>query len=282
VGEVVRLREQLSWFEKRPLFGRRIVVTRARAQASDFVDRLESLGAEVFQVPAIEVVPPASYESVDEALGRLRDYGWVIFTSVNGVAAFLDRLRETGGDTRELGNSRLAAIGSETERALAQAHLRADVVPHEYRAEALAAAIGEGAVRGQRILLARAAGARSVLPDTLRALGAVVDDVATYRTKVPTVAVDEVRKSLDEGAVDLLTFASSSTVRHFVEMVGRKTVTAALARREADGGRRVKVGCIGPITGQTASDLGLPVDIQPNAYTISAFTEAIVAYFCEG
>jgi uroporphyrinogen III methyltransferase/synthase len=113
-------------------------------------------------------------------------------------------------------------------------------------------------------------------------LGAVVDDVATYRTRVPTVAVDEVRRSLDEGTVDLLTFASSSTVRHFVEMVGLRTVTAALARRDADGSRRVKVGCIGPITGQTACGLGLPVDIQPDTYTIPAFTEAIVAHFHKG
>jgi len=282
VGEVVRLREQLRWFEARPLLGLCIVVTRARPQASEFVDRLEGLGADVVQAPAIEIVPPVSYEPLDAALRRLREYQWVVFTSVNGVGVFLKRLRELGSDTRELGDARLAAIGSETARALAEAHLRADIVPEEYRAEALAAALSREIIRGQRVLLPRAAAARPILPDTLRALGAAVDDVPAYRTRVPEGTAHDVRRRLSDGKVDLLTFASSSTVRHFVEMVGAETLSQALARKTKDGARRVKVGCIGPVTARTVHELGLPVDIQPTTYTIPAFTEAIVARFCNG
>lgn len=266
--------------DARPLSGRRIVVTRARRQASEFADRLEELGADVVQLPAIEIVPPASYEPLDAALRRLHEYRWVIFTSVNGVWAFLARLKEVGGDTRQLGGARVAAIGSETARALAHAYLKADIVPEEYRAEALAAAVGGGLVRGQRVLLPRAAAARSVLPEALRTLGAVVDDVVAYRTQAPAIAADEIRRFLADGAVDLLTFASSSTVRHFVEMVGMDILREALAQRQPDGARRVRVGCIGPVTAKTANDLGLPVDIQPSRYTIAAFTEAIVSHFC--
>jgi uroporphyrinogen III methyltransferase/synthase len=227
-------------------------------------------------------VPPASLEPLDEALRRLRAYQWVIFTSVNGVVAFLERLGALGGDTRQLGDAKLAAIGPETARALARAHLRADVVPQEYRAEALAAALGGESVQGQRILLPRAAAARSALPDALRTLGALVDDVAAYRSQVPTLGTDTIRQLLATNSVDLLTFTSSSTVRHFVELVGADLLRAAVSGRQSDQGRRVQVGCIGPVTAETARELGLPVDIQPSEYTILAFTEAIVAHFCNG
>jgi len=278
IGNIVRLREQLQWFETSPLFGRRIVVTRARHQASDLVDRLEARGAEVIELPAIEIVAPDSFETLDAALRRLPEYGWVIFTSVNGVEAFLARLMAVGGDLRRLGGARLAAIGSETARALERAHLRADVIPDEFRAEALATAL-EGAVRGERILLARAEGARALLPETLRSLGAHVDDVAVYRTRVPDVSIVEVRDRLASGTIDLLTFASSSTVRNFVALVGAERLRAALAARGPGGARILRVGCIGPITAATAVDLGLPVDVQPSTYTIPAFVEAIAAAF---
>jgi uroporphyrinogen III methyltransferase/synthase len=278
VGNIVGLRERLQWFETSPLFGRRIVVTRARRQASDFVDRLEARGAEVIELPAIEIVPPESFETLDAALHRLPEYGWVIFTSVNGVEAFLARVMAIGGDLRRLGGARLAAIGSETARALERAHLRADVVPGEFRAEALAAELG-GAVQGERILLPRAEGARAILPETLRSLGARVDDVAVYRTRVPDVSVVEIRDRLASGTIDLLTFASSSTVRNFVGLVGAEQLRAGLAARGPDGTRILRVGCIGPITAATAAELGLPVDVQPSTYTIPAFVEAIEGAF---
>lgn len=282
VGRVARLREELGWFEQQPLFGRWIVVTRARQQASAFVEQLEALGAGVIQVPAIEVVPPPSFDTIDAAVRRLRDYQWVIFTSVNGVQAFLARLTAVGGDTRQLGGTRIAAIGSETARALAGAHLRADVVPEEFRAEALIEALGADAVRGHRVLLPRAADARAVLPETLRAFGAEVDDVPVYRVQPPAICVDDVRQRLAARSIDLLTFASSMTVRHFVDMIGADVVRNAVVDPGPGAGARVQVACIGPVTANTARDLGLPVDVQPAQYTIPAFTEAIVAHFCNG
>ncbi len=282
VGQVVALREQLGWFETRPLFGRSIVVTRAREQAAELVERLEALGAGILPVPAIAIGAPPSFAPLDDALGRLDEYRWVVFTSVNGVDGFFRRLRETGGDVRRLAGARLAAIGPETARALAHAHLRADLVPAEFRAEALIDAMGDERLAGCRVLLPRAAVARDVLPAALRARGAVVDDVPVYAVHAPVVETSEVRRRLRDRTVDLLTFASSVTVRHFVDLVGAEIVREAVARPDPRTGRRVHVGCIGPVTAGTARELGLPVDILPATYTIPAFTDAIIAYFCEG
>ena len=139
---------------------------------------------------------------------------------------------------------------------------------------------GASAVRGRRVLLPRAAGARAILPETLGKLGAEVDDVPVYQTRIPDVSVAEVRSRLADGTIDLLTFASSSTVRNFVELVGAEPLRAALARRRPDGTRVLEVGCIGPITSATARDLGLPVDIEPAPYTVAAFADAIIVHFC--
>jgi uroporphyrinogen III methyltransferase/synthase len=282
IGEVVRLRDQVRWFEERPLFGRSIVVTRASHQAAAFIDELEALGAGVVHVPCIEVVPPPSLGDLDAALARLEAYDWIVFTSVNGVQAFLDRLATSAGDIRRLGHVRLAAIGPETGRALARAHLHADVVPGEFRAEVLASALGRDAVGGRRVLLPRAATARAVLPELLRRAGAVVDDVAAYDVRVPATDATAIRRRLSERTVDLLTFASSTTVRHFVDLVGADAVREAVAETQPGGRRRVRVACIGPVTAETALALGMPVDIQPRQYTIAALTEAIVGHFCNG
>jgi len=277
IGEVVRMRGDLSWFEKRPLFGRSIVVTRARHQAAGFIEGLEALGAGVVHVPCIDVCVSAAAPELDDALRYLERYAWIVFTSANGVRAFFDRLAVVGGDVRRLGHARLAAIGTETARALERAHLRADVVPDEFRAESLAAALGPDAVRGRRVLLPRAANARRVLPDTLREFGALVDDVVAYHVEIPKTGGDAVRQRLSERSVDLVTFASSTTVRHFMDLVGGDAVRAAVSMDQPRGQRRVLVGCIGPVTAETARELGLPVDVQPEEYTISGFTRAIVA-----
>jgi uroporphyrinogen III methyltransferase/synthase len=281
IGEVVTLRAQLRWFENRPLFGRSIVVTRAREQATDFVEQLEGLGAGVLLVPAISIGPPPSYAALDAALGRLDEYRWVIFTSVNGVEGFLRRLAERGGDVRRLAGARLAAIGPQTARALARAHLRADLVPAEFRAEALLEAMSDEGLSGRRVLLPRAAVSRDVLPAVLRERGAVVDDVPVYAVCAPALAVEDVRRRLRDRTLDLLTFASSATVRHFVDLVGAEIVRDAVRRPDPQTGRRVRVGCIGPVTAETAHALGLVVDVQPASYTIRALTDAIVAYFRE-
>jgi uroporphyrinogen III methyltransferase/synthase len=280
IGEVVRLRDGLRWFERLPLSGRSIVVTRAPHQAASFTAQLEALGAGVTHVPSIEVIAPPSYADLDRALADLRAYHWVVFTSVNGVEAFFARLSARAGDTRQLGHVRLAAIGTETAGALERIHLRADVVPEEFRGEGLAAALGAHLAAGQRVLLPRAAAARAVLPEALRAIGVVVDDVAAYAVGTPAVSVDAIRQRLRERSVDLITFASSTTVRHFVKLVGPEVIREAVST--ATGAPRVQVGCIGPVTAATARALGLPVDVEPSTYTIAAFTAAIAAHFCKG
>jgi len=267
VGEVVRLRERLRWFDTKPLFGRRIVVTRPRTQASGFVELLEQHGAAVIQFPTIETVPLASYERLDAALAALPVYHWLIFTSVNGVRYFFARLRVRQQDIRSLDNVRIAAIGPETARAVEALHLRVDAVPEEYRAEALVTVLGD--VSGQRILLPRAAEARAVLPRELRTLGAQVDEIAVYQTFRPRQAsTQELRVLLQERKIDLITFTSSSTVRNFLALFPDDEVSVLLGK--------TRIGCIGPITADTARECGLEVAIQPGTYTIPAFAAAIV------
>ncbi len=272
VGDVVRLRERLQWFESKPLFGKRIVVTRPRAQASRFADLLEQHGAEVFRFPTIETVRMDSYTALDAALDTAASYDWLIFTSVNGVRYFFDRLQERQLDIRSLGSVRIAAIGPETARAVEARYLRVDAMPQEYRAEALIEVLG--VEKAQRILLPRAAEARAILPQELRAVGAHVDEVATYRTirtSQPKNLDERFRSLLQAGHIDLLTFTSSSTVRNFVASFPGEDLPALLGK--------TRVGCIGPITAATAQGYGLIVNIQPHDYTIPSFAEAIVEYY---
>jgi uroporphyrinogen III methyltransferase/synthase len=273
VGEVVRLRERLNWFEEKPLFGRRVVITRAREQASEFACALRELGAEPIEFPTIEIRPPDSWAELDAVLDRLPAYDWMVFTSVNGVRFFVERLRARGRDVRAIGPARICAIGPATAAAIEGLGLRVDVVPGEYRAEAvveaLDGAVGAEGLRGRRVLLPRAAEARDVLPKELARRGATVDVVPAYRTVMPAERADEVRALLAEGRVDAIAFTSSSTVRNFVEMVGRDAAPGLLAR--------ATVAAIGPITAETATRFGLRVDLVPEAYTIPALTEALLA-----
>ena len=270
VGEVVRLRERLRWFDIKPLFGRRIVVTRPRAQAGRFVELLEQHGADIIQFPTIETVPVESYAQLDVALDKLSAYHWLIFTSVNGVHYFFARLRVRHQDIRSLGSTRIAAIGPETARSVETLHLQVDAMPEEYRAEALSIVLGN--VKGQRILLPRAAVAREVLPQKLRALGAQVDEIPVYQTIQPQNGkTEELRNRLRAGTIDLVTFTSSSTVRNFAALFPQDNLVEILSK--------TRVGCIGPITADTAREFGLEVAVQPRTYTIPAFAEAIVEYF---
>ena len=269
VGNVIRLRERLQWFESKPLFGKRIVITRPRAQASGFADLLEQHRAEVFRFPLIETVPPESSAALDAALDALAGYDWLVFTSVNGVRYFFERLQARQRDIRSLGDIRIAAIGPETARSIQARHLRVNAMPHAYQAEALIQVLK--AEKAQRILLPRAAEARAILPQELRASGARVDEIAIYRTVRPQGRDETLRDMLRAGQVDLLTFTSSSTVRNFMECLSGEDSAALLGQAQ--------IGCIGPITAATAREYGLTVAVQPSAYTIPAFVEAIVAYF---
>ena len=267
VGEVVRLRERLRWFDVLPLFGRRVLVTRGRDQASALTALLEEKGARVWELPTIAIVRPADFDPAQRALDEVRSYDWVVFTSANGVQRALEYLMMRGKDARVFGNSLLAAIGPATAAALAQHSLRADYVPAEYRAEAVAAGLCERGVAGKRILLARAAQARPVLAEELRRAGAVVDDVALYDTALPAAADAEAARLLRDGGFDAVTFTSSSTVRNFRALFQDVDLAAALAR--------TTVACIGPITASTAVELGLRVDVQARDYTIPGLVAAL-------
>jgi uroporphyrinogen III methyltransferase/synthase len=274
VGNVVRLRERVRWFETRPLFGRRVVVTRARTQAGALAELLESEGAEVIPFPTIAFAPPLDAAPLRQAVAAAATYDWIVFTSVNGVQAFFDQFAVATRDVRELAPVRLAAIGPETAAQLGRRLLRPAIVPDEYRAEGLLAALAPAEVRGRRILLPRAAAARSVLPEGLRARGAVVDEVIAYRTVPPAAAnVAGLRTALAAGTVDALTFTSSATVRNFIDLLGGPEAVQRAPKP------RPVVACIGPVTAATARDVGLEADVVPARYTIPALAAALAAHF---
>lgn len=272
VGEVVRLREQLNWFETRPLFGKRVLVTRAREQAGELSSLLAERGAEPVECPTIRIVPPASWAELDGAIADLSRYQWLVFTSVNGVKPFMERLWQKGLDARAVAGLQLCCIGPRTAEALAVYGLRADVIPADYQAEGLIEAMKAAGVTGQRVLIPRAAVAREILPEQLRALGADVQVVTAYRAVLPEVEIDRVKGLLQKQALHVLTFASSSTVRNFCGLFsGREEM-----RRVTSG---AVVACIGPITAKTAAEEGLAVTITAAESTIPALVEAIVQYF---
>lgn len=275
VGEVVRLRGQLNWFETKPLFGKRVVLTRPQEQAREFSQLLAAYGAEPVEVPTIQIVPPASWQAIDDAMTRLNTYQWLIFTSVNGVRPFMDRLHAAGKDARALANLRLCAIGPRTAKELGAYGLTPDVIPSEFQAEGVIAALAYVGIRGSRILIPRAEVAREILPDQLRELGATVEVIPVYRTIVPAVDIASLTQQLQDGQVAVVTFTSSSTVRNFVELFGgRDRVRPLLAG--------TVVACIGPITARTAEEYRVTVTVMPAENTVPALAEAIVRYFKEG
>jgi uroporphyrinogen III methyltransferase/synthase len=261
IGEVAA--EELTWFESRPLFGKRVVVTRTRDQASQLAVALREAGAEPLEVPVIEVTDPddggARLASVAADLSR---YDWVIVTSPNGARRLLDAVATDGGDARSFAGARVAAIGPGTAAVLSAAGIVPDVVPPKYVAEALLEAIPWPGANGGRVLLARAAVARDVLPDGLAQRGWDVDVVDAYRT-VPATISDEQRAAV--AGADAITFTSSSTVERFVELLGRDAVPPVVA-------------CIGPVTAGTARDLGLPVDVEADVHTVQGLVDALVAW----
>lgn len=270
VGQVVTLRDQLQWFEKRPLLGKRIVITRARAQASDLVDRLAELGAHCIECPTIEVVPPDSWQPVDDAIMALANYQWLIFTSVNGVQYFFERLGEKGLDTRALGHLKTAAIGPATAQEMRRFGLNTDILPSTYQAESVVEAFANEDLEGQKILLPRAKEARVILPEELRRMGAQVDEVPAYQTLQSTEGADALVSDLQAGAIDMVTFTSSSTVKNF---------KALLPDPSSDLLKTVAVACIGPITADTARSLGFKVTLEAKRFTIPGLCEAIIAHY---
>ena len=272
VGEVVKLRESLKWFddlEYRPLFGKTVLVTRARSQASKLTAALEALGAGVIEAPAIELkAPEDNYKALDEAISHVQDYHWLIFTSTNGVEHFFNRLFAAGKDTRALGFAKVAAIGSATAGKLREYGIKADVVPQEFRAEGVLEALKGKLPPHAKILLPRAQEAREVLPEKLREQGHTVDVAPVYQTVTAESNAEELKAKLAAGEIDLVTFTSSSTVTNLLKMLGG---TEPL--------QGVKMACIGPVTAETARCEGLEPEIEAFEYTINGLVETIRDYF---
>jgi len=255
----------------RALEGRTVVVTRAAEQAAPFVALLEAEGARVVQAPTIAIEPPASWEALDRALDAAATFTWAIFTSVNGVLMVDRRLAERGGSWSALRGARVAAIGPATASALAARGLAVDLTPEEYRAEGLVERLRGRLGAGDRVLLPRAARTRDVLVTALAATGAEVVEVAAYTTRRVESAAPSLRRALEAGAVDVVTFTSSSTARNFAELFTEAERRAWLAA--------VTVASIGPITAATAAEYGLTTHVMPREYTIPALARAIVEHF---
>lgn len=269
VGEVVRLRSKLNWFEQRPLFGKRVLMTRAKEQAGELATRLASYGAEPVEAPTITIVPPPDWAPVDHAISEIRTYDWIIFTSVNGVSRFMTRLFTRGLDSRCLAGRQLCCIGPRTAQELEKFGVKADVVPAEYQAEGVLATLSRQNVKNTRILIPRAEVARELLPEELRAAGAHVDVIPVYRTLTPEQDSGGWRQELMDHRIHVVTFTSSSTVRNFVTMLGGAEAVKPLVQS-------VRIACIGPITAKTAEEYGLTVSIMPDENTVPALVDAIV------
>ncbi len=271
IGEVVQLREQLQWFEKRPLFGKRVLVTRSREQASTMVGLLEQLGAEPIEFPSLRLASPEKWQEVDQAIQNISKFDWIVFTSVNGVKIFFERLRTLDKDVRALKGVRIATIGEVTRQAIEDKMLKVDLSPSEFVSEALLEAFkNEGPLQNKKFLLPRADQARLVLPEGLRQEGAEVTELAMYRT-LPDISDDKktLVQEILEKPVDWVTFASSSTVKNFVEGFGDylKKIKGTF-----------KIASIGPITSATVRELGLTVDVEAQTHTIPGLIEALVQY----
>lgn len=275
VGQVVELRQELAWFEKLPLFGKRVLVTRAREQASRLSLGLRRLGATVIEIPTIAIQPPEDPQPLATAIEILDDFHWLIFTSPNGVKAFFEALDTAELDARALGQVKLAAIGPATAAALTGHGLRADVTARTFQAEGLLEALEGHGLTGMRILLPRAAEAREVLPETLASWGNLVQVVPAYQSVAPEGAAEKLAEALDQG-LDAITFTASSTVTNMMNLLPadkRKT----LARASQSG--EIIIAAIGPITADTAREYGLKVTVQPGKFTIPDFISAISEYF---
>lgn len=271
VGEVVSLREKLNWFENKPLFGKRILVTRSREQASALSEEIEALGGEPLEFPTIGVADPEDYGPLDRAIEELGKYNWVVFTSVNGVKFFFKRLQFHNKDIRQLYQARLCAIGPKTREALVNYGLLADFIPEEYRAEEIVKGLRGKVMPGDSVLLPRADIARRVLPEALNKMGADVAEATAYRTVMGSGDSRLILKMIEEKQIDLVTFTSSSTVRNFVKMLDTPDL-----KRLLEG---IAIACIGPITADTVREMGFTVNVVARDYTIKGLLEAILEYF---
>ena len=266
-GEVVALREELKWFEDRPLSGKRIVVTRTRSQAGILSEQLRALGADVIELPTIRIEPPTDLRAFAELVQDAHSYDWIVFTSPNGVTAFFDLFYKLYDDAREIGGAKIAGIGPATAQRIKDFHLHVDLQPEEFVAESIVREFSkQGGVENMRILLARAEKARDVLPKELSAMGAIVDEGLAYRTVPETRDETGARRRLLEEGADLITFTSSSTVENFLDL-------------GLPWPANMRVASIGPVTSKTARDRGLTVEIEARRHDIPGLVQAIQKFF---
>jgi uroporphyrinogen III methyltransferase / synthase len=275
VGHVVGFREHLRWFDARPLFGRRVLVTRPREQAAELVDRLSALGAEPIEAPMIRIMPPDDLGPLRRAAAEPDQFDWIVFTSANAVDAFMAVLLNGERDIRALKGPQLCTVGAGTAEKLAQYGIKVDLVPDEFRAEAVVAALAERTtLDGARVLLPRADIGREVVAEQLRAAGALVTDVIAYRTVLDDTHREgdpDVYRMLLEARIDVVTFTSASAVRNFAKIFGQDQAIDLL--------KSTAVAAIGPVTADAAAQLGINVTIQPSSYTIPGLVDAIAAHY---
>lgn len=268
VGETVALRQDLMWLENKPLWGQRILVTRSRTQASILVESIRQLGGEAIEFPTIEIIKEDNLEPLYQAFELIESYDWLVFTSVNAVDIFFASLRERGKDIRSLSGLKICAIGPATAANLQNRGMFIDIIPDEYKAEGIIEKIGALITPGQHVLLPRARGAREILPQSLREMGAQVDECFLYQAVVPRDINSEDWAELLQDGLDYLTFTSSSTVSNLVKIIGSEQVQIL--------NQKVKIACIGPITAATARDNGFKVDIMADEYTIPGLVNAVL------
>jgi uroporphyrinogen III methyltransferase/synthase len=276
VGEVVKLRDTMNWFEQRPLFGKKIMVTRTREQASELVERLEDQGADCLEFATIALEPPDSWQPLDEAVAGMAVYDWILFTSINAIKYFFGRLLELGLDARCLHGVKIAAVGSATDKELRKYGLRADLLPEsEFTGQGLAdELLKANEADGKKFLLPRAKKGGASLSDTLVNAGGEVDIVPIYQNIRPKGREEELRRLLAEKQVDMVTFTSSSTVKNFIFMLN---ATDQGELDELVGG--LDIASIGPITSKAAVKNGLQINVQPDTYTIKDMVNGIVDYY---
>ncbi|MBN1473580.1 MAG: uroporphyrinogen-III C-methyltransferase [Syntrophaceae bacterium] len=268
VGDVVDLREKLCWFDNKPLFGLGVVITRPERQADDLARLLLEQGANPISFPTIAIEPPDDWSDLDKALDQLESYQWLIFTSANGVHFFFERLRNKAKDIRDLKGIKICCIGPATARQIEEKDIKVDLVPDEFIAEGILQSFSALDLQGKNILIPRAAKARDILPEGLRKMGATVDVVTAYQTVNSGRKKEELTELLETGAVDVITFTSSSTVNNFVEIMGRDFVLPP----------RVRVACIGPVTAATAKKAGFKIDIEQKEYTMQGLVQSLINY----
>jgi uroporphyrinogen III methyltransferase/synthase len=269
VGHVVSLRPLLNWFEKKPLLGKGVVITRPEGQTEEFQTLLQGEGAQTYLFPTIRIIPPETFRPLDQAIKNMEKYDWLIFTSTNAVRFFFQRIKETSCDIRNLKGIKICTIGPATARSLETYGLAADLVPEKFSSEGIIAAFRSEDIRGKNILIPRAEKTRDILPRELTACGANVDCVTAYRTVASGGKKEEFINWINEGRIHVITFTSPSTVEHFIAMMGNNISLL----------QKIKIACIGPVTAEAAREAGLVVDILQEQYVVPAMVQSMSEHF---